>query len=85
MQIDDATIDNLGKLAKLEYEDKAALASHLEAVLGFFDNLNTLDLDDISLLEDAKTPLRDDEPHDSHTAAAILRDSEYFIVPKIIE
>ncbi|WP_104641656.1 Asp-tRNA(Asn)/Glu-tRNA(Gln) amidotransferase subunit GatC [Helicobacter bizzozeronii] len=92
MQIDDVLLDKLAQLSMLELpQDKQALKQNLEEVLGFMDNLSTLDLEGIKSLETESTPLREDVPFcDPSIPQSILEHAPkaqegYFIVPKIIE
>ena len=95
MKIDDATVDKLATLAKLEFntEDKAAIVKDLSRILTFIEKLNELDTSNIEPLiymSDEVNVLRDDEVknHISQEEAlknAPKRDSDYFKMPKVID
>lgn len=92
MDINDALLHKLSQLSMLELpEEKLALKENLEEILGFMDNLNALDLENIEAFEQGATPLREDIiEHDEHIPQAVLKHAPqtqegYFIVPKIIE
>ena len=90
MQIDDALLGNLEKLAMIEIEDKEKVKENLSEILNFVENLNGVDTDSIMLQSTEKTPLRDDEPKQSNIAKQVLEVAPnakdgFFIVPKIIE
>ncbi len=90
MQIDDALLGKLEKLAMIEIEDKEKVKENLSEILNFVENLNGVDTDSIMLQSTEKTPLRDDEPKQSNIAKQVLEVAPnakdgFFIVPKIIE
>lgn len=90
--IDDKLLSKLERLAMIDLEEaqKAKVADNLNEILGFIENLSAVDTDSISLESHAKTPLRDDVPHNSGIAGDVLAHApkaqdNYFVVPKIIE
>lgn len=92
MVIDELLLGKLQRLAMIELNQEEAkeVASNLNEILGFIDNLSSINTDDIALSSSAKTPLRDDVPKDSATAQSVLENAPkaqdgFFIVPKIIE
>ncbi|KAA8710708.1 Asp-tRNA(Asn)/Glu-tRNA(Gln) amidotransferase subunit GatC [Helicobacter canis] len=91
MMIDELLLGKLQKLAMIDLsqEEAAEVASNLNEILGFIDNLSSINTDDIALSTNAKTPLRDDVPKDSNVALNVLENAPkaqdgFFIVPKII-
>lgn len=91
MMIDELLLGKLQKLAMIDLsqEEAAEVASNLNEILGFIDNLSSINTDDIALGTNAKTPLRDDVPKDSNVALNVLENAPkaqdgFFIVPKII-
>lgn len=92
MQIDDKLLERLQKLGMVEIEEskKEEIKSQLSEILGFVDNIATLDTQAITPKEGAKTPMREDIPADSGIQNDVLShapnaEDGYFIVPKIIE
>lgn len=92
MQIDDQLLQRLQKLGMIEIEEskKEEIKSQLSEILGFVDNIATLDTQTLQAKESAKTPMREDTPRDSGIQSDVLCNApqakdDYFIVPKIIE
>lgn len=95
MQVDDALIDKLSKLAMLRFnqEEREEIKSDLEKMIGFVDKLKELDTTGIEPLLHMSTQadiLREDVPGkmiDRKEALqnAPLHDDEYFKVPKVIK
>lgn len=92
--LDDGLLHRLEKLGMIEIDEskKEEIKKNLSDILGFVDNISSLDLDDIKLeAKDMKTPLREDiKENDSSISQSILKNAPdskdgYFIVPKIIE
>lgn len=92
--LDDGLLHRLEKLGMIEIDEnkKEEIKRNLSDILGFVDNISSLDLDDIKLeAKDMKTPLREDvKQNDSSISRSILENAPdskdgYFIVPKIIE
>lgn len=92
--LDDGLLHRLEKLGMIEIDEgkKEEIKKNLSDILGFVDNISSLDLDDIQLeTKDMKTPLREDiKENDSSISQNILKNAPeskdgYFIVPKIIE
>lgn len=95
MQVDDALIDKLSKLAMLQFneEEREEIKADLEKMIGFVDKLKELDTTGVEPLLHMSSNtdiLREDVPGNmiSREAAlqnAPLHDDEYFKVPKVIK
>lgn len=95
MKVDDALVDKLAKLAKLEFgpEEKSAIRTDLERMLDFAEQLNEVDTEGTAPLihvNPEKNIFRPDEVSESLTQAEALKnapdhDSYYFKVPKVVE
>ena len=96
MTIDNTVLEKLEKLSMLKVEDekKEELARQLTEILSYIENLNELNTDTLdasfSTLSGG-TPLREDKPStNTEVSQSIFRhapnaESDFFIVPKIIE
>lgn len=94
MKIDDALIEKVSALAKLEYEgeEKEQIKSDLEKMLGFADKLsqvNTEGVEPLIYLTDEESVMRKDEANNPISKAEALKngpskDSDYFKVPKVL-
>lgn len=92
MQIDDKLLSKLERLGMLEIEEskKEEIKSQLSEILGFVDNIASLDIQTLDSKTELKTPMREDIPQDSQIQQDVLShapraEDGYFIVPKIIE
>lgn len=95
MSIDKATVEQIAKLAKLEFDDKSKeeIMKDLDRILQFVDKLNELDTDNVEPLThitEERTVLRNDEVKTEISQADALKnapqkDSDYFIVPKVLK
>jgi aspartyl-tRNA(Asn)/glutamyl-tRNA(Gln) amidotransferase subunit C len=95
MDISNELIDKLADLAKLDFnaEEKEAVRTDLEKILGFVESLNEVDTDGVEpliFMNDAVNILREDEVNQEITHEEALRnapakDSDYFRVPKFLE
>lgn len=92
MQIDDKLLSKLERLGMIEIEEdkKEEIKSQLSEILGFVDNIASLDIQTLSPKTELKTPMREDIPQDSQIQQDVLShapraEDGYFIVPKIIE
>ncbi|RDU71860.1 Asp-tRNA(Asn)/Glu-tRNA(Gln) amidotransferase subunit GatC [Helicobacter brantae] len=92
MKIDDQLLSKLERLGMIEIEEskKEEIKAQLSEILGFVDNIATLDTQALSSKIEQKTPMREDIPHDSQIQQDVLShapraEDGYFIVPKIIE
>ena len=96
MQIDHTLLEKLEKLSHLRIADekKEEVMGQLTEILGYIDNLNELDTQNLnaafSTLEGG-TPLREDTPREALDVAkeilshAPQAEDDFFIVPAIIE
>lgn len=95
MNIDNATIDHLAHLARLEFENEAKdeIKKDLTRILSFVDKLNELDttgIEPLIYMSDEVNVLRDDEVKQEITREEALlnapkKDSDYFKAPKMVE
>ncbi len=95
MKIDDKLIQDLSKLAKLEFDEKSSIKMQedLKKIIGFVDKLSEIDTSNIEpliYLSEEKNVLREDEIGEmlSQTEAlsnAPKKDSDYILVPKVIK
>jgi len=95
MQVDDALIDKLSKLAMLQFndEERAEIKSDLEKMIGFVDKLKELDTTGVEPLlhmSNNTDILREDIPGNMINRKealqnAPLHNEQYFKVPKVIK
>ena len=95
MKIDNSTIDKLANLANLEFdkESKKEIIEDLNRVLNFVEKLNELDTknaEPLVYMADEANVLRKDEVIQEITQEEALsnapkKDSDYFIVPKVLK
>ncbi len=95
MQVDDALIDKLAKLAMLQFDDeeRAEIKSDLEKMIGFVDKLKELDTTGVEPLlhmSNNTDILREDIPgnminREQALQNAPLHNEQYFKVPKVIK
>ena len=95
MKLSTEQVRELALLARLRLtpEEEVALATELDAILGYMDKLNELNTDRIEPFKHAiigVNPLRDDRITNHSDAESLLsnapdRDGTFFKVPKIIE
>jgi aspartyl-tRNA(Asn)/glutamyl-tRNA(Gln) amidotransferase subunit C len=95
MQVDDALIDKLSRLAMLKFDDaeKEAIKSDLEKMIGFVDKLKELDTTGVEPLlhmGDNINMLREDVvgnmlSREEALKNAPLHDGQFFKVPKVIK
>lgn len=95
MQVDDALIDKLSKLAMLQFndEERAEIKSDLEKMIGFVDKLKELDTTGVEPLlhmSNNTDILRQDIPgnminREEALQNAPLHNEQYFKVPKVIK
>jgi aspartyl-tRNA(Asn)/glutamyl-tRNA(Gln) amidotransferase subunit C len=94
MKITDKKIDELAHLARLEFQGdkKVKIKEDLEKILGFCEQLNSVNTDGIEpliYLSDATNKLREDKVITDITKSEALKnapkkDSDFFRVPKVI-
>lgn len=95
MEVNDALVDKLANLARLQFDDtaKAAIKNDLQKMIKFVEKLNELDTTGIApLLHMSKNVnvLREDEVKGSITSDVGLKnapvhDDHFFKVPKVIK
>jgi aspartyl-tRNA(Asn)/glutamyl-tRNA(Gln) amidotransferase subunit C len=95
MQVDDALIDKLSRLAMLDFDaaEREEIKVDLEKMIGFVDKLKELDTTGIEPLLHISTEvnvLREDIPGDMITKEealqnAPLHNKNFFLVPKVIK
>jgi aspartyl-tRNA(Asn)/glutamyl-tRNA(Gln) amidotransferase subunit C len=95
MQVDDALVEKLATLALLQFDEneKEAIKSDLQKMIGFIDKLQELDttgVEPLMHMSETVNVLRDDVPGEMLTREQALRnaphhDSQYFQVPKVIK
>ena len=96
MQIDNTLLTKLEKLSHLRIDEskKKEVMGQLTDILGYIDNLNELNTDNLSTsfsTLEGGTPLREDRPREANDIAkdilshAPQSKDDFFIVPAIIE
>lgn len=95
MEVNDALIDKLANLARLQFDDveKAGIKNDLQRMIQFVEKLNELDTTGVAPLlhmSDNINVLRDDEVKGSISCEdglknAPLHDQQFFKVPKVIK
>jgi aspartyl-tRNA(Asn)/glutamyl-tRNA(Gln) amidotransferase subunit C len=95
MSVDQATVKRVARLARLKMkdEDVPRLAGELNAILGFIEQLNEVDVSNVEPLTSVvtvKMKMRKDEVTDGHypekiTANAPAQEDSFFMVPKVVE
>jgi aspartyl-tRNA(Asn)/glutamyl-tRNA(Gln) amidotransferase subunit C len=94
MEVNDALIDNLSNLARLEFSaaEKEGIKNDLQRMIHFVEKLGELDTTGVEPLlhmSPETNVLRDDVPggsvtRDAALASAPATDGKYFEVPKVI-
>jgi aspartyl-tRNA(Asn)/glutamyl-tRNA(Gln) amidotransferase subunit C len=95
MKIDNALIEKLSDLAKLEFDDvsKKEIKEDLNKIIRFVEKLNELDTDGVeplTYMTEEINNLRDDVAMITISKEDALKnapekDSDYFIVPKVLK
>jgi aspartyl-tRNA(Asn)/glutamyl-tRNA(Gln) amidotransferase subunit C len=93
MKIDEKLLARLEKLSMLKIDNKQKMIDELNQIVEFVEILNEVDTSNVDATFNTlntSTPLREDIPSHSDVISTILEnapksDSNYFIVPKIIE
>lgn len=95
MKIDDATLDRIAELARLDVSDpaqRAATLAGMQRVIDLVERLNEVDttgVEPLMFLNEEHDVLRSDVPGPALDHAEVLRnapakDSDYFKVPKVV-
>ncbi len=95
MQVNDALIDKLSRLAMLEFneQEREEIKADLEKMIGFVDKLRELDtsgVEPLSHMAGEVNVLREDVPGDMLTQDEALQNAprhnnQFFLVPKVIK
>ncbi|HMQ76325.1 MAG TPA: Asp-tRNA(Asn)/Glu-tRNA(Gln) amidotransferase subunit GatC [Flavobacteriales bacterium] len=96
MKLDDATLDRIAELARLDFSDparRAAILKDMERVLSFVEQLNQVDtrgVEPLVFMTEEENVLREDVvlPGVSKKDAlrnAPVKDSDYFKVPRVVD
>lgn len=95
MEVNDALVENLCKLACLEFDvaGKEEIKNDLQKMIGFVEKLNELDLRDVEPLlymGEETNVLRDDFPEEPLSRTEALKnapaaDEMYFKVPQVVK
>ena len=95
MEVNDALVDKLANLARLQFDDaeKSAIKNDLQRMIQFVEKLNELDTTGVVPLlhmSDNINALREDVVKDSISREeglqnAPLKDEQFFKVPKVIK
>jgi aspartyl-tRNA(Asn)/glutamyl-tRNA(Gln) amidotransferase subunit C len=95
MKIDDALVNRLAELAKLEFDDasREEIKQDLSKILSLVEKLQELDTDNVEpliYLTEETNVLRDDKAERNYPKEEALKnapdkDSDYFKVPKVLK
>jgi aspartyl-tRNA(Asn)/glutamyl-tRNA(Gln) amidotransferase subunit C len=95
MSVDQQTVKRVARLARLKVkdEDVPKLERELNAILGFIEQLNEVDVTGVEPLTSVvtmKMKMRQDAVTDGHypakiTANAPAQEDSFFMVPKVVE
>ena len=95
MSIDRATAAKVAKLARIRVDeaDLPALADEFNAILGFIEQLQELDVENVEPMTSVtpmRLPRREDVVSDGNQQAAVLSNAPdaregFFAVPKVVE
>ena len=96
MKLDNATLDRIAELAKLDFSDpaaRAAILKDMERVLDFVAKLEEIDttgVEPLIFMTEGQDVLREDVVHQELEKADALRnspvkDSDYFKVPRVVD
>jgi aspartyl-tRNA(Asn)/glutamyl-tRNA(Gln) amidotransferase subunit C len=95
MSVDQQTVKRVARLARLKVkdEDVPKLSQELNAILGFIEQLNEVDVTGVEPLTSVvtmKMKMRKDDVTDGHypakiTANAPAQEDAFFMVPRVIE
>lgn len=95
MSVDADIVARVARLARIDVapERRAALAGELNALFGWIDQLNEVDVDGVAPMASVfarQMPLREDAVTDGAMAGRILANAPkasdgFFVVPKVVE
>ena len=95
MSVDSATVRRVARLARLKVNenDLPRLAGELNAILNFVEQLNEVDVENVTPLTsvvNASMRMRDDVVTDGNYAKEVIKNApmsedEFFMVPKVVE
>ena len=95
MEITDELVEHIAHLARLEFEGekKEAIKADLTKIIGFVDQLATVDTEGVEpliFMTDSINVLREDEVKETITQVEALKnaphkDSDYFKIPKVLK
>jgi aspartyl-tRNA(Asn)/glutamyl-tRNA(Gln) amidotransferase subunit C len=95
MSVDQQTVKRVARLARLKVKDDDVpkLERELNAILGFIEQLNEVDVSGVEPMTSVvtmKMKMRKDEVTDGHypkkiVANAPAQDDAFFMVPKVVE
>jgi len=95
MSLDEATVARIASLARIRIkeEKRAPLAAELSNIMGWIEQLNEVDTDDVppmTSMEGVTLALRADEITDGNKADDVLANAPeaedgHFVVPKVVE
>ena len=96
MKLDDATLDRIAELARLDFSDparRAAVLKDMERVLSFVEKLNEVDtsgVEPLIFMTEEENVLREDVAALTISKQDALRnapakDSDYFKVPRVVD
>lgn len=95
MSVDQATVKRVARLARLKVkdEDVPRLAGELNAILGWIEQLNAVEVSEVEPLTSVvtmKMKMRQDVVTDGNCPAKIVanapaQEDDFFMVPKVVE
>lgn len=95
MSVDAATVKRVARLARIKVDDEEAarMTGEFNSILGFFEQLQSLDVEGVEPLTSvvaASIRMREDRVTDGAKADDIvanapLTDDHFFLVPKVVE
>jgi aspartyl-tRNA(Asn)/glutamyl-tRNA(Gln) amidotransferase subunit C len=95
MQVDEATVRRIARLARIRVGDEEAhhLVAELSAILSWVEQLDEVATDGVAPMTsviEARIKMRDDVVNDGDDAARVLANAPraedgYFVVPKVVE
>ena len=91
MKIDRDEAHRIAGLAHLEFDEAGLerMAGEMTKILSYIDQLREVDVEGFEERDDAATPFREDEPHQSVNREDVARNAPawrdgFFVVPKVI-